>query len=123
MRRQRPRSASTASGSTASPVTNREFARFVAETGHVTVAAVWKRYGVKPWKAETFRFSTDPELEAKVSDMVGLYLRPLANAIVLCVDEMSQIQALNRTQKTLPMQPGHVEQRTHDCVGRTAARA
>ena len=85
-------------------------------TSHVTVAAAWKRYGVKPWKAETFKFSTDPELEARVTDVIGLYLRPPENAIVLCVDEKSQIQALNRTQKTLPMQPGHAEQRTHDYV-------
>ena len=93
--------------------------RLLAErlgTSHVTVAAAWKRYGVKPWKAETFKFSTDPELEAKVSDVIGLYLKPPENAIVLCVDEKSQIQALNRTQKTLPMQPGHAEQRTHDYV-------
>ena len=85
-------------------------------TSHVTIAEAWKRYGVKPWKAETFRFSTDPELEAKVTDLIGLYLAPPENAIVLCCDEKSQIQALNRTQKTLPMQPGHAEQRTHDYV-------
>ncbi|HEX6434661.1 MAG TPA: IS630 family transposase [Gemmatimonadales bacterium] len=86
-------------------------------TSHVTIAEAWKRYGVKPWKAETFRFSTDPELEAKVTDVIGLYLAPPPeNAIVLCCDEKSQIQALNRTQKTLPMQPGHAEQRTHDYV-------
>jgi transposase len=93
--------------------------RLLAErlgTSHVTVAAAWKEYGVKPWKAETFKFSTDPELVAKVTDVIGLYLDPPANAIVLCVDEKSQIQALNRTQKTLPMQPGHAEQRTHDYV-------
>ena len=83
---------------------------------HVSIAEAWKRYGVKPWKAETFKFSTDPELEAKVTDVIGLYLAPPQNAIVLCVDEKSQIQALNRTQKTLPMQPGHAEQRTHDYV-------
>ncbi len=71
---------------------------------------------MKPWKADTFKFSTDPELEAKVIDVIGLYLAPPENAIVLCVDEKSQIQALNRTQKTLPMQPGHAEQRTHDYV-------
>ena len=76
----------------------------------------WKDYGVKPWKAETFKFSTDPELEAKVTDVIGLYLAPPENAIVLCVDEKTQIQALNRTQKVLPMQPGHAEQRTHDYV-------
>ncbi len=81
---------------------------------HSTVAGVWKKYGVKPWKAETFKFSTDPQLEAKVVDVVGLYLAPPQNAIVLCVDEKSQVQALNRTQQTLPMQPGHAEQRTHD---------
>jgi transposase len=83
---------------------------------HSTVAGIWKEYGVKPWKVETFRFSTDPELEAKVVDVVGLYLAPPENAVVLCIDEKSQIQALNRTQKTLPLQPGHAEQRTHDYV-------
>lgn len=83
---------------------------------HSTVAQVWKQYGIRPWKAETFKFSTDPELEAKVVDVVGLYLAPPDNAVVLCVDEKSQIQALDRTQKTLPMQPGHAEQRTHDYV-------
>ena len=83
---------------------------------HVTIAQAWKEYGVKPWKADTFKFSTDPELEAKVIDVIGLYLAPPENAIVLCVDEKSQIQALNRTQKVLPMQPGHAEQRTHDYV-------
>ena len=70
--------------------------------------------GARPWKADTFKFSTDPELEAKVTDIVGLYLNPPANAIVLCVDEKSQIQALNRTQKVFAMQPGHNEQRSHD---------
>jgi len=83
---------------------------------HSTVASIWKEYGVRPWTAETFKFSTDPELEAKVVDVVGLYLAPPENAVVLCIDEKSQIQALNRTQKTLPMQPGHAEQRTHDYV-------
>ena len=83
---------------------------------HSTVASIWKEYGVRPWRSETFKFSTDPELEAKVIDVVGLYLAPPENAVVLCVDEKSQIQALNRTQKTLPMQPGRAEQRTHDYV-------
>jgi transposase len=83
---------------------------------HSTIAAIWKDYGVKPWRSETFKFSTDPELEARVVDVVGLYLAPPDNAVVLCVDEKSQIQALNRTQKVLPMQPGHAEQRTHDYV-------
>jgi transposase len=84
--------------------------------GDATVARAWRKYGIKPWRRETFKFSTDPELEAKVIDVVGLYLAPPENAVVLCVDEKSQIQALNRTQKTLPMQPGRAEQRTHDYV-------
>jgi transposase len=86
------------------------------KVNHVTITKAWRQFGVRPWKAETFKFSTDPELEAKVIDVIGLYLRPPENAVVLCVDEKSQIQALNRTQKVLPMQPGHDEQRTHDYV-------
>jgi transposase len=70
--------------------------------------------GLKPWQTETFRFSTDPELEAKVRDVVGLYLDPPAHAIVLCVDEKPQIQALQRTQPVRPLAPGRVERRTHD---------
>ena len=80
------------------------------------VAKAWREYGVQPWRAETFKFSTDPELVAKVTDVVGLYLDPPENAIVLCVDEKSQIQALDRTQPMLPMQPGRPERRTHDYV-------
>jgi hypothetical protein len=83
---------------------------------HATVLKAWRSFGVTPWRAETFKFSTDPELVAKVTDIIGLYLAPPENAIVLCVDEKSQIQALDRTQKTLPMQPGHAEQPTHDYV-------
>jgi DDE superfamily endonuclease/Winged helix-turn helix len=82
--------------------------------GDATVARAWRRYGVKPWRRETFKFSTDPELEAKVRDVVGLYLNPPEKAIVLCVDEQSQIQALNRTQPILPMRPGLPEKATHD---------
>src|ERR687887_1125117 len=65
---------------------------------HSTVARVWAEHDVKPWQTETFKFSTDPELEARVRDVVGLYLDPPAHAIVLCVDEKSQIQALEPTQ-------------------------
>src|SRR6476619_843939 len=83
---------------------------------HSTITKAWKAFGVQPWRVETFKFSTDPELVAKVTDVIGLYLSPPENAIVLSVDEKSQIQALDRTQKTLPMQPGHAEQRTHDYV-------
>jgi len=79
-----------------------------------TVAKAWREYGIKPWRSESFRFSTDPELVAKVIDVVGLYLAPPQNAIVLCVDEKSQIQALDRTMPVLPMQPGLIERRSHD---------
>ena len=69
---------------------------------------------MQPWKSETFKFSTDPELVAKVTDVVGLYLAPPENAIVLCVDEKSQIEALDRTAPMLPMRIGDAEKRTHD---------
>ena len=82
--------------------------------GDATVARAWRKYHVKPWKRETFKFSTDPELEAKVRDVVGLYLNPPEKAIVLCVDEKSQIQALNRTAPILPLRPGLPEKATHD---------
>jgi transposase len=82
--------------------------------GDATVARAWRRYGVKPWRRETFKFSTDPELAAKVRDVVGLYLDPPEKAIVLCVDEKSQIQALNRTAPILPLRPGLPEKATHD---------
>ena len=81
---------------------------------HSTVARVWAEHDLKPWQTETFKFSTDPELEAKVRDVVGLYLDPPAHAIVLCVDEKSQIQALERTQPVRPLGLGRVERRTHD---------
>jgi transposase len=84
--------------------------------GNATVARAWRDYGVQPWRSETFKFSTDPELVAKVTDVVGLYLAPPENAIVLCVEEKSQIQALDRTAPILPMQPGLPEKRTHDYV-------
>jgi transposase len=82
--------------------------------GDATVARAWREYGIAPWRSETFKFSTDPELVAKVTDVVGLYLAPPENAVVLCVDEKSQIQALDRTAPMLPMQPGLPERRTHD---------
>jgi transposase len=79
-----------------------------------TVARAWRAYRVQPWRQGTFKFSTDPKLEAKVRDVVGLYLDPPQNAIVLCVDEKSQIQALNRTQPLLPVRPGLPATATHD---------
>ena len=86
------------------------------KTSNSTIAKAWREAGVQPWRSETFKFSTDPELVAKVTDIVGLYLAPPENAIVLCVDEKSQIQALDRTAPMLPMQPFVPEKRTHDYV-------
>jgi transposase len=83
---------------------------------NVKVADVWREYGLQPWRTETFKFSTDPQLEAKVRDVVGLYLNPPDNAIVLCVDEKSQVQALDRTAPILPLRPGIPEKQTHDYV-------
>jgi transposase len=82
--------------------------------GDATVARAWRRYHVQPWRRETFKFSTDPQLEAKVRDVVGLYLDPPEKAIVLCVDEKSQVQALDRTAPILPLRPGLPERATHD---------
>jgi len=89
-----------------------------AELGisHVWVGKIWKKWGLQPWRRETFKFSTDPELEAKVRDVVGLYLDPPEKAVVLCVDEKSQGQALNRTAPILPIRPGLPEKATHDYV-------
>ena len=70
-----------------------------------TVARIWRRWGLKPWKAETFKFSTDPELEAKIRDVVGLYVDPPERAVVVCVDGKTQIQALDRTAPMLPDPP------------------
>jgi transposase-like protein len=82
--------------------------------GDATVARAWRRYHVQPWRRETFKFSTDPALEAKIRDVVGLYLDPPEQAIVLCVDEKSQVQALDRTAPILPLRPGLPERATHD---------
>ena len=84
--------------------------------GDATVARAWREYRVQPWRAQSFRFSTDPELIAKVTDVVGLYLAPPQNALVLCVDEKSQIQALDRAAPILPLQPGLAERRSHDYI-------
>jgi transposase len=79
-----------------------------------TVSRVWRAFGLQPHRAETFKLSSDPLFIEKVRDIVGLYLNPPLNAIVLCVDEKSQIQALDRTQPLLPMAFGIPERRTHD---------
>jgi transposase len=83
---------------------------------HATIARIWHRFGIQPWRAETFKFSTDPELEAKIRDVVGLYLHPPAKAVVLCIDEKPQIQALERTAPTLPVRPGHPEAASWDYI-------
>ena len=83
---------------------------------NVWVAKIWKRWGLQPWRRETFKFSTDPQLEAKIRDVVGLYLNPPDKAVVLSIDEKSQIQALDRTAPILPMRPGLPEKATHDYV-------
>ena len=79
-----------------------------------TVAKVWRDWDLQPWRIHTFKFSTDPELDAKVRDVVGLYMNPPQNAIVVCIDEKTQIQALDRTAPILPMRPGMPAKQTHD---------
>jgi transposase len=78
------------------------------------VSRVWRAFALQPHRFETFKLSKDPQFIEKVRDVVGLYLNPPDHALVLCVDEKSQIQALDRTQPILPMRPGQIERRTHD---------
>jgi transposase len=80
------------------------------------IGRVWRAFGLKPHLSETFKLSTDPYFVEKVRDVVGLYMNPPENAIVLSVDEKSQVQALDRTQPLLPMTPGQAERRTPDYV-------
>ncbi len=81
-----------------------------------TVHRIWHAFSLQPHRSETFKLSKDPLFVEKVRDIVGLYLNPPEKALVLCVDEKSQIQALDRTQPLLPMRPGQPERRTHDYV-------
>jgi len=78
------------------------------------VSRIWRAFGLQPHRSETFKLSSDPLFIEKLRDIVGLYLNPPERAVVFCVDEKSQIQALDRTQPLLPMRPGQVERRTHD---------
>jgi transposase len=80
------------------------------------VVRIWRAFGLQPHRTEAFKLSSDPFFIEKVRDIVGLYLDPPEKAVVLCVDEKSQIQALDRTRPLLPMRPGQVERRTHDYV-------
>jgi len=79
-----------------------------------TVHRIWQKHGLQPHRVETFKFSRDPQFESKMADVVGLYLDPPERALVLCVDEKSQIQALDRTQPILPLRPGLPARMTHD---------
>jgi transposase len=90
--------------------------RLAKEMGlsHVTVHRIWRKYGLQPHRVEHFKFSTDPEFDGKPADLVGLYLDPPERALVLCVDEKSQIQALNRTAPLLALRLGIPAQMTHD---------
>jgi transposase len=87
-----------------------------AAVGHApsTIHGIWKAFCLQPHRAESFKLSSDPLFVEKVRDIVGLYLAPPERAVVLCLDEKSQIQALDRTQPLLPMRPGQAERRSHD---------
>jgi transposase len=91
----------------------RELAK-VTGMSRMAISRIWRAFGLQPHRTETFKLSPDPLLIEKVRDIVGLYMNPPDRAVVLCVDEKSQIQALDRTQPMLPMRPGQVERRTHD---------
>jgi transposase len=80
----------------------------------MTISRIWRAFGLQPHRTDTFKLSPDPLLMEKVRDIAGLYINPPDHALVLCVDENSQIQALDRTQPLLPMQPGQLERGTHD---------
>lgn len=87
-----------------------------AETGlsQSTIVRIWNTFGLQPHRSETFKLSTDPLFVEKTRDIIGLYMSPPERAIVLCVDEKSQVQALDRTQPIFPMRPGLPERQTHD---------
>jgi len=87
-----------------------------AEVGvsHTTVHRIWKAHDLQPHRVATFKFTSDPDAEDKIHDVVGLYMNPPTNAVVLSVDEKTQIQALNRTQPILPLRPGLPSRQTHD---------
>jgi transposase len=93
--------------------TTREVAR---RTGlsHTSIHRIWKAHDLKPHRLETFKFITDPQAEERINDVVGLYLNPPTNAVVLSFDEKTQIQALERTQPLLPVRPGLSARQTHD---------
>src|SRR5499433_2355773 len=91
----------------------RELAK-TAGLSRMTISRIWRAFGLQPHRSDTFKLSPDPLLIEKVRDIAGLYINPPDHALVLCVDEKSQIQALDRTQPLLPMRPGQAERRSHD---------
>jgi transposase len=93
--------------------TTRDLAR-KAGVSHTTVHRLWRAHALQPHRLQTFKFSTDPAAEDKIYDVVGLYLNPPINAVVLSLDEKTQIQALSRTQPLLPLRPGLPARQTHD---------
>lgn len=93
--------------------TTRDLAREVG-VSHVTVHRIWRGHALQPHRVETFKFTTDPKAEEKIRDIVGLYMNPPTKAVVLSMDEKTQIQALNRTQPLLPLRPGLPARQTHD---------
>jgi len=104
--------------STPKDATHWSIRSMAAETGlsHTTIRRIWNAFGLQPHRSETFKLSSDPLFVDKVQNIVGLYLSPPDRAIVLCVDEKSQIQALDREQPVLPMMPGIAERRTHNYI-------
>lgn len=93
--------------------TSRDLAR-KAGVSHTTVHRIWQAHALQPHRVGTFKFTTDPQAEEKIHDVVGLYLNPPTNAVVLSLDEKTQIQALSRTQPLLPLRPGLPARQTHD---------
>ena len=89
---------------------------------HTTVSRIWRAFALQPHRTETFKLSADPFFIEKVRDIVGLYLDPPDRALVLCVDEKSQMQALDRTRPLLPLRPGQVERRAPMITCATAPR-
>ena len=94
--------------------TTRSLAAHVGGLSHATVGQIWRDHGLTPWRVDYFKLSTDPDFEAKLVDVVGLYLDPPAKAVVFCFDEKTQVQALQRTQPSLPMVRGRAQTMTHD---------
>ena len=100
---------------------SRELSGFLKRTENISVshnyiARLWREHGLKPWRVGTFKLSRDPAFAEKVADIVGLYLEPPGGAVVLSIDEKTQVQALDRTQPTLPLDCGKVEKKTHDYI-------